>query len=380
MSMKGFFGGVKGGFKLGKSKPKVQGRFLRMKSFKTKQKVKKNVNFAKKFFKKDIRVQKRWVRRKWNMIKRNRAEKSLESGNSTKKRTSDATKGKKKGGFNPFKFIMAIFAGWLINQLPAIMESVKKFIDMAKPVFETLKKWATGIVDFFTWIGDGIKNLWNTITGNTDSVDAEKKKLETENKKLKDTFSKQKKGFKDLEDKAKGEEKNLKKDMDDLNKEVDNELDQSEKVDPIQVLEDNKNLVPTGMGGVVESEIKNNPEKYNTKTKINAALSNVGVNSSKVKYRTRTIKSDLSTITFDGKTYSRGKPGLGGYIPGDGKGGSTYGNLKVDSSTKDRVITVPVTQPTSKTNQAPVTSGSSPNIGDKDSVNSKDLMLHGMEK
>mgnify|MGYP003303831325 CR=1 FL=1 len=51
--MKGFFGGVKGGFKLGKSKPKVQGRFLSMKSFKTKQKVKKNVNFAKKFFKKD---------------------------------------------------------------------------------------------------------------------------------------------------------------------------------------------------------------------------------------------------------------------------------------------------------------------------------------
>jgi len=378
--MKGFFGSVKGGFKLGKSKPKVQGRFLRMKSFKTKQKVKKNVNFAKKFFKKDIRVQKRWVRRKWNMIKRNRAEKSLESGNSTKKRTSDATKGKKKGGFNPFKFIMAIFAGWLINQLPAIMESVKKFIDMAKPVFETLKKWATGIVDFFTWIGDGIKNLWNTITGNTDSVDAEKKKLESENNKLKDTFKKQKKGFKDLENKAKGEEKNLRKDMDDLNNEVNNELDQSEKVDPIQVLEDNKNLVPSGMGGVVESEIKNNPEKYNTKTKINSALSNFGVDSSKVIYRTkRTIVSgDLTTITVDGKKYPRGISGPMNTF--GGKGGSTYNNLKVDSSTKDRVITVPVTQPTSKINQAPVTSGSSPNIGDKDSVNSKDLMLHGMEK
>ena len=380
MSMKGFFGGVKGGFKLGKSKPKVQGRFLSMKSFKTKQKVKKNVNFAKKFFKKDIRVQKRWVRRKWNMIKRNRAEKSLESGNSTKKRTSDATKGKKKGGFNPFKFIMTIFAGWLINQLPAIMESVKKFIDMAKPVFETLKKWATGIVDFFTWIGDGIKNLWNTITGNTDSVDAEKKKLESENNKLKDTFKKQKKGFKDLEDKAKGEEKKLNKDMDDLNKEVDNELDQSEKVDPIQVLEDNKNLIPAGMSGIVKNEVTNNPSKYDTKGEINAALNKYGVDTSKIKYRTKQtiIKGDLSTITFDGKTYPRGISGPMNTF--GGKGGSTYGNLKVDSSNKDRVITVPVTQPTSKTNQAPVTSGSSPNIGDKDSVNSKDLMLHGMEK
>ncbi len=379
MSMKGFFGSVKGGFKLGKSKPKVQGRFLRMKSFKTKQKIKKNVNFAKKFFKKDVRVQKRWVRRRWNMIKRNRAEKSLESGNSTKKRTSDATKNKKKGGFNPFKFIMTIFAGWLINQLPAIMESVKKFIDMAKPVFETLKKWATGIVDFFTWIGGGIKKLWNTITGNTDSVDAEKKKIEDANKKLKGTFKKSQDGFNKLEKQAKGEEKNLNKDMNDLNKEVDNELDQSEKVDPITVLEDNKSLIPAGMGGVVESEIKNNPSKYNTKTKINSALTNFGVDSSKVKYRTtNTIKADLKTITVDGKKYPRGLSGPNETF--GGKGGSTYGNLKVDSSNKNKVIEVPVMQPTSKTNQAPVTSGSSPNIGDKDSVNSKDLMLHGMEK
>tara|TARA_Y100001973_G_scaffold65007_1_gene95092 strand:+ start:5983 stop:7293 length:1311 start_codon:yes stop_codon:yes gene_type:complete len=42
------------------------------------------------------------------------------------------------------------------------------------------------------------------------------------------------------------------------------------------------------------------------------------------KVNEKIIKGDLSTITFDGKTYPRGKPGLGGYIPGDGKGGSTY--------------------------------------------------------
>ena len=52
----------------------------------------------------------------------------------------------------------------------------------------------------------------------------------------------------------------------------------------------------------------------------------------------KNIKGDLSTITFDGKTYPRGNPGLGGYIPGDGKGGSTYSddekiNIKpIDSS------------------------------------------------
>ena len=40
-----------------------------------------------------------------------------------------------------------------------------------------------------------------------------------------------------------------------------------------------------------------------------------------------TIKGDLSTISFGGKTYPRGMPGLGAYIPGDGKGGSTYNKI-----------------------------------------------------
>ena len=376
MSMKGFFGSVKGGFKLGKSKPKVQGRFLRMKSFKTKQKIKKNVNFAKKFFKKDVRVQKRWVRRKWNMIKRNRAERSLESGNSTKKRTSDATKGKKKGGFNPFKFIMAIFAGWLINQLPAIMNSVKKFIDMAKPVFETLKKWATGIVDFFTWIGDGIKNLWNTITGNTDSVDAEKKKLETENKKLKDTFSKQKKGFKDLEDKARGEEKNLKKEMGEVNKEVNKELE-------------SKGIETTSATG--EEILPNsNPRPKLQRDSVMNRKPYTGTNERKLEFQKK--KTEIKNVSNYGgtgrpittvingveKTLNPGTPEYAKFFGVKPKNGNV--NLKSDSSNKNKVIEVPVIQPAPKMTGGAVASGSLPNIGDKDSVNSKDLMLHGMEK
>ena len=375
MSMKGFFGGVKGGFKLGKSKPKVQGRFLRMKSFKTKQKIKKNVNFAKKFFKKDVRTQKRWVRRKWNMIKRNRAEKSLESGQSTKKRSNDATK-KKKGGFNPFKFIMTIFAGWLINQLPAIMNSVKKFIDMAKPVFETLKKWATGIVDFFTWIGNGIKNLWNTITGNTDSVDAEKKALETENKKLKDTFKKQKKGFDDLEKKAKGEEKNLKKEMGDLNKEVNKELD-------------SKGIETTSATGEEILPNSNPTPKLQRDSVINRKPY-TGTNERRKEFQRKITGIENRekyggtggpvTTVINGveKTLHPGTPEYAKFFGVKPKNGNV--NLKSDSSNKNKVIEVPVIQPAPKMTRDPVTSGSTPNIGDKDSVNSKDLMLHGIEK
>ncbi len=374
MSMKGFFGSVKGGFKLGKSKPKVMSRFLRREGYKTSVGIKKNVNFAKKFFKKDLRTQRRWIRRKWNMIKRNQAEKKLESGESVKKRTNDVTK--KKKGFNPFRFIMAIFAGWLINQLPAIMNSVKNFIDKAKPVFETLKKWAAGLVDFFIWIGDGIKNLWNTITGNTDTVDAEKKALETENKKLKDTFKKQKKGFDDLEKKAKGEEKNLKKEMGDIDKEVNKELE-SKGIETASATGEeilpNSNPIPK-----LQRDPVRNRKPY------------TGTNERKLEFeRKKTRLKNVSqfggtggpvTTIINGteKTLHPGTPEYAKFFGVKPKNGNV--NLKSDSSNKNKVIEVPVIQPAPKMTRDPVTLGSSPNIGDKDSVNSKDLMLHGIEK
>ena len=374
MSMKGFFGSVKGGFKLGKSKPKVMSRFLRREGYKTSVGIKKNVNFAKKFFKKDLRTQKRWIRRKWNMIKRNQAEKKLESGESVKKRTNDVTK--KKKGFNPFRFIMAIFAGWLINQLPAIMNSVKNFIDKAKPVFETLKKWAAGLVDFFIWIGDGIKNLWNTITGNTDTVDAEKKALETENKKLKDTFKKQKKGFDDLEKKAKGEEKNLKKEMGDIDKEVNKELE-------------SKGIETTSATG--EEILPNsNPTPKLQRDPVRNRKPYTGTNERKLEFeRKKTRLKNVSqfggtggpvTTIINGteKTLHPGTPEYAKFFGVKPKNGNV--NLKSDSSNKNKVIEVPVIQPAPKMTRDPVTLGSSPNIGDKDSVNSKDLMLHGIEK
>ena len=371
---KGFFSNVKGGFKLGKSRPKVQGRFVRSKINSN-----KNVKFAKKFFKKTSKEKRTYFKRKSLIMRRKAAEKALEGGKAvkTKFKKSMTTK-----GFNPIKFITAIFVGWIITTLPKIISTLKAWMKKLKPVFDTLKSWVTGVVDFFKMIGTKIGDFLSTITGDNSIIDSGKKKIEGVIKNLKGAFSKMRKGFDSLISKAKGEEKNLKKDIKNVENQVDSKLESGddENVDPFVVLEDNKDLIPPGMSGVVENEVINNPSKYNTKGKINSALSNVGVDSSKVKYRTKQtiVKGDLTTITVDGKKYPRGISGPMNTF--GGKGGSTYGNLKVDSSNKDRVITVPVTQPTSKTNQAPVTSGSSPNIGDKDSVNSKDLMLHGMEK
>ena len=94
-----------------------------------------------------------------------------------------------------------------------------------------------------------------------------------------------------------------------------------------------------------------------------------------------TIKSDLSTITFDGKTYPRGISGPMNTF--GGKGGSTYGNLKSDSTTKNRVVTfdVPYTAPKNGGGQGGNSSSSAPvKQSDPDSVNSTELMLNSIEK
>jgi len=368
---KGFFGNVKGGYKLGKSKSK--GRFIRSKVNSN-----KNVKFAKKFFKSDRRLQRRYIRRKTNLLKRKAAEKALEGGKAVKTKFKKSISSK---GFNPIKFITMIFVGWIINVLPKIISTLKEWMKKLKPVFDTLKSWVKGIVDFFKWIGGGISKFIGSITGDNATVDAEKKKLQDANKNLKGAFKKQKKGFDDLTDKAKGEEKNLKKDIENkVNSK--SESSDDDKVDPMTVLEDNKDLIPPGMGGVVENEVKNNPSKYNTKGKINSALSNVGVDSSKVKYRTKNTitRGSLTKIEVDGKLVPRGISGPMNTF--GGKGGSTYNNLKADSTTKTRVVTFDVpSAPKNGGVQGGNSSSSTPvKQSDPDSVNSSELMVNSIEK
>ena len=371
---KGFFGSAKGGFKLGKSKPKVQGRFIRKKLNSD-----KNVKFAKKFFKSDRRLQKRYIRRKTNLLKRKAAEKALEGGKAVKTKFKKSITSK---GFNPIKFITMIFVGWIINVLPKIVSTLKAWMKKLKPVFDTLKSWVKGVVDFFKWIGGGINKFLGAITGDNATVDAEKKKLQDANKNLKGAFNKQKKGFDDLTNKAKGEEKTLKKDIKNVEDQVNSKSESgdgdNDKVDPFVVLEDNKDLIPPGMGGVVESEVRNNPSNYNTKGKINSALSNVGVDSSKVKYRSSysnqssTVKGITGTILINQQSQS---------IAPNPKNGNV--NLKADSTTKNRIVAVdvPYTAPKNRGGQGGNSSSSIiTKQSDSDSVNSSELMLNSIEK
>ena len=366
---KGFFGTAKSGFKLG-SNNKLRGRFIRSKVNSN-----KNVKFAKKFFKKTNKEKRTWIKRKSSIMKRKVAEKALEGGKAVKAKFKKSITAK---GFNPIKFITTIFVGWIINQLPKIISTLKAWMKKLKPVFDTLKSWVKGVVDFFKWIGGGINKFLGAITGDNATVDAEKKKLQDANKNLKGAFKKQKKGFDDLSNKAKGEEKNLKKDLDNANKGTNNESNGGDEVNPITVLEDNKDIIPPGMGGVVESEVRNNPSNYNTKTKINAALSNVGVDSSKVKYRSSysnqssTVKGITGTIRINQQSQS---------IAPNPKNGNV--NLKADSTTKNRIVAVdvPYTAPKNRGGQGGNSSSSIiTKQSDPDSVNSSELLLTSIEK
>ena len=369
---KGFFSNVKGGFKLGKSRPKVQGRFVRSKINSN-----KNVKFAKKFFKKTNKEKRTYFKRKSLIMRRKAAEKALEGGKAVKTKFKKSMTSK---GFNPIKFITAIFVGWIITQLPKIISTLKAWMKKLKPVFDTLKSWVTGVVDFFKMIGTKIGDFLSSITGDNSIIDSGKKKIEGVIKNLKGVFSKMRKGFDSLISKAKGEEKNLKKDMKNVENQVasKSESGDDEKVDPFVVLEDNKDLIPPGMGGVVESEVRNNPSNYNTKGKINSALSNVGVDSSKVKYRSSysnqssTVKGITGTIRINQQSQS---------IAPNPKNGNV--NLKADSTTKNRIVAVdvPYTAPKNRGGQGGNSSSSiTTKQSDPDSVNSTELMLNTIEK
>ena len=351
------------GFKLG-SKPKLQGRFVRSKF-----NANKNVKFAKRFFKKTNKEKRTYFKRKSLIMRRKAAEKALETGQAVKTKFKKSITSK---GFNPIKFITAIFVGWIVNQLPKIISTLKAWMEKLKPVFDTLKSWVTGVVDFFQMIGTKIGDFLNSITGDNSIIDAGKKKIQGVIENLKGAFDKMRNGFDSLISKAKGEEKKLKKDVKNVENQVNSQLESgdSDKVDPFVVLEDNKDIIPPGMSGVVQNEVKNNPSKYDTKEEINAALSNVGVDPSKVKYRS-SYSNQSSTVTGTIRHKS---------ITSNPKNGNV--NLKVDSKNKNKVVTVdiPYTSPKNRGGQGGGSRTTTVKQDNSDSVNSNELLLTSIEK
>ena len=336
---------------------KTKGRFLR-----SKVNANKNVKFAKKFFKKSGRTQRRWIRKKASLIKRKAAEKALEGGKAVLKAVKSSVMTK---GFNPLKFIMMVFAGWMVNQLPKIIAGIKKFIEWAKTAFEMLGKIVKGIVDFMKWIGGGLTKLWTALTGGDSEIDQAKQKLEGKNKELKGTFDKQEKGFKDLEKKAKKEEGGLKKEMDDLDKEVKAESDANKGDASTSISSEGKVVASTTDTG----EEPTTPVKTKTTPKNNITSKPQRIGTGKP-----------VTIEIKGKTVVL-QPGTEEYnnffLPGGAKDKMIHNkvsdvNLVKDSSGKPKIVTVDVPMPTETT--APVQETVVVNQGSSDSVNRKVML------
>jgi hypothetical protein len=360
-----FFGNVRGGFKLGKSKPKVQGRFIRKKV-----NANKNVKFAKKFFKKSARVQRRYIRKKASLLKRVAAEKALEGGRAVIEGAKKSMK--KKGGlFNPLKFVMMIFAGWLINQLPKLIEGIRKFIEWAKPAFEMLGKWVKGIVDFFKWIGGGVAKLWNAITGSSDSMEAEKKALKGKTDELEGTFKKQKEGFKDLEKKAKKEEGEIKKDLDDVDKEVKDEVAGEEGDKKTSTTSEGKTVASTTGAGSQSNLVK---ATSTPKNKLASKPRRIGTG----KPVTVVIKGETVVLQPGTPEYNTF------FAPGGAKDKIIQNKVKdvniVKTSSGPKIVTVDMPLPSSSKSSQNNTVQMPVNQGSSDSVNSKEIALHGIDR
>ena len=336
---------------------KTKGRFLR-----SKVNTNKNVKFAKKFFKSSNRTKRRWIRKKANLIKRKAAEKALEGGKAVLKAVKSSVM---KKGFNPLKFVLMVFAGWLVNQLPKIIEGIKKFIEWAKPAFEMLGKIVKGIVDFMKWIGGGLSKLWTALTGGDSEVENAKSQLEAKNQELKGTFDKQEKGFKDLEKKAKKEEGGLKKEMDDLDKDVKTESDANKGDATTSV---------TSEGKVVASTTATGEEpKPPLKTKVTPKTTKV---------RRRRIGTGRPvTVEIKGKSVVL-QPGTPEYYEFFKPGGTSskiyHGqvkdvNLVTDSSGKPKIVTVDMPLPP-KTPESQNPSTVIVNEGSSDGVNRKVML------
>ena len=204
---------------------------------------------------------------------------------------------KKSGGgiLNIVLKIVGLFAGaWLFNNIDNIKDTIEKAVKVIQDVW-------TGISNFVSGTFDIVKGLAKTVLAfgkNIIELDFTDK-----SGRLKEAFSDVELGWKKLSGAITGAEETFdnpekiedEKESEDKDTDTDKEEKEggdetsgngtSVKVDPLVVLDDNKELIPFGMYDLVKSEIEKNPSDYDTKKEISAALEKYGIDSSEVKYR-----------------------------------------------------------------------------------------------
>ena len=155
----------KAGAKAGKSAAKSTKSFGKSLSNSTGT-VKKAISNRTKSTKKITKSVMDWSKKKKQKRDRRKAEENLEKSNQAKKKVDP--KKSTKGGGNPLKkiidFLATVVIGWVVVNLPKIVEFIKNFIEKIKGFLEKFKEFFAGIGDFFKDIGKFISKSWDAIT------------------------------------------------------------------------------------------------------------------------------------------------------------------------------------------------------------------------
>ena len=340
--------GAKVGSKVKSSTRKINPKKIFGKSGKGK-KTDKKINSALSLFKKSDKNEKKSIVKFDKEKARERArqkakeeESKLESKNNKKRNRFSRLK--KAGGSILSKridFLTTILIGWVVDKLPKILKFAQNITEKIKQIYDSIVNFGKTVSEFFTKIKDAIGGVFEKIKEFDFSKIGEN---------IKEKISGIKDAFTNMIDKIKGGlgilKKKEKEDPKKLAKEGKIEEPKEEDVDIDKLATDNDKLMVEG-----EKEFKKFDESLKKgDTYINVENTIIEKDNKKIKVdklmtpsegsavkefkkdpttTSSSIKSDLSTITFDGKTYPKGQPGLGGYIPGGGEGGSTYGGDEV---------------------------------------------------
>ena len=155
----------KAGAKAGKSAAKSTKSFCKSLSNSTGT-VRKAISNRTKSTKKITKSVMDWSKKKKQKRDRRKAEENLEKSNQAKKKVDP--KKSTKGGGNPLKkiidFLATVVIGWVVVNLPKIVEFIKNFIEKIKGFLEKFKEFFAGIGDFFKEIGGFITKAWDKIT------------------------------------------------------------------------------------------------------------------------------------------------------------------------------------------------------------------------
>ena len=325
---------------------------------------------------------KKWAIKRRGVFKRNQAKLQIQKRKDARAGRTGfkaAAKNIGGGGIKPLQFIGAILTGWIINQLPIIIETGKKFMEKLKPVIEVLKTLIQGIVKTFEWIWEGIKKVWNGIQTGIKTIQGIKEKLQAGFDKVTGVIKKAKDGFNKLIGRSKKGEKDIKQQLgvDDKGEDI----NQGEEIiDPAD--KEDSAIIDTKKGeveGKTPPKPKTNRDEVTsstikTQSEVNARFD---MKTGKGYINEKEVPMDEYTkfqnMSMKEKVQKYGNPKIINSSPKTNVGG-------LNKPKKQNIITVPLP----KMQRDEVITGGSGDGGitedsKKNTLNSKDVMMLGIE-